>query len=139
RLFINGSFYQLNSDFWIEIDGLIANQDMFILCKSNLVTLIEKWAAESCAKPAEKLEGLDGMPGGHALFKITNPSEGCDSIPALFMDKDISIELIGGLKAGYRTYADTLLPLVFVHSAGADSQVYLHYRDSDEPEVKLAR
>jgi hypothetical protein len=137
RLFTSGGNIQLSNQYWIETDVLSKTDKMHLLCRKELEDSITEWG--SCFKPGnfEKVD-IEGLPDGHVLFFIQNPSRSHPEIFQLSIPSKKSIQLSGGLKVGFRTYLNINLPEVELINADGNENIYIEFRNSGKT-IKLGR
>lgn len=130
RLFINAGFFQLSSDYWIEIDTLSRTDPMYLLCKNEKKEALIEWS-KTFTKGNFKEEDADGLPNNYSLYKIINPSVSHPDLPKLTLYTEKKIELINGLKVNFRTYINDFLPEVNIINAEGNESIYLLYRNTE--------
>lgn len=128
RLLINGSYFQLGSDFWIETEVLSKVEGMYILCKNKIRESIKAWCASSCNLYIDK-SNIDNIPDGYSLFFIKGPHTSHHEINQLTVTENIVITLRSGtgLAISYLTFLEGLSPDVEVVNACGTEIVYMEY------------
>ena len=138
RLFINASYHNLSSRFWIETIKLSRVNDMFLLCKDALVESIKKWGAAECGS-FSKQSGLKGIPEGHVLFRLSKPRTSHPEIEMLKVDAQQSVIVFEGtgLKVSHNRYLNQCMPEFTLVNAQGDEQLVLQYKDDGNTQKLL--
>ena len=133
RLLIRGGYFQLGNDFWIEIEKLSRVEEMYLMCKDNIKESIQEWCENSCSEFRNE-STLINVPAGHSLFWFKNPHRSHAEFPQLkiFENKTISLRAGTGLKIGYLTYLNEMLPEVEITNADGNEKVYIQYENGNE-------
>lgn len=132
RLFINGSFYQLSADYWIETDTLSKTERMFLLCRNEVKDKIENWRQTFSAVDMKAANDFDGLPQDCSLYSLINPKASHPDIPVLTVYSEKSIALANGLKINHRTFTNDILPSIVITNADGKEKVYLQYRNHED-------
>lgn len=132
RLFIRGGYYQLGNDFWVETEALSRVEKMYLLCKNDFKKSIKEWCEASCAEYKDE-STLQNIPLGYSLFWFRNPQTSHRQFPQLtvYKDKKVSLRIGTGLKIGYRTFLNEMLPEVEIANSDGNEDVYLRYEGSE--------
>ncbi len=133
RLFIRGGYYQLGNDFWIETESLSRVEGMYLLCKHDISNSIKEWI-EKCCGEFKIASSISNLPSGFSLFWFRNPKISHNLFQQLKVStyKKIFLRAGTGLKIGYRTYLNELLPEIEIANADGEESVYLQYEGSAE-------
>lgn len=133
RLLIRGGYFQLGNDFWIETEKLSRVEEMYLLCKDNIKESIKDWCKNCCSNFRDE-NTLKNIPSGHSLFGFKNPFKSHEQFQQLkvYENKTISLRAGTGLKIGYLTYLNEMLPEVEITNADGNEIVYLQYEGSNE-------
>jgi hypothetical protein len=136
RLLIRGGYFQLGNDFWIETEKLSRVEEMFLLCKDNIKDSIKEWC-ENCCSNFRDENTLINIPSGHSLFWFKNPLKSHEQFQQLkvYENKSILLRAGTGLKIGYLTYLNEILPEVEITNADGNEIVYLQYEGSNEKTI----
>jgi hypothetical protein len=133
RLLIRGGYFQLGNDFYIETEKLSRVEGMYLLCTNNISPSIQEWC-ENCCSEFRNESTLINVPTDHSLFWFKNPHSSHAEFPQLkvYENKTISIRAGTGLKIGYLTYLNEMLPEVEITNADGIENVYIQYEDENE-------
>lgn len=133
RLLIHGGYFQLGNDFWIETETLSRVEGMYLLCKSDIRDSIKTWCEKSCSEFKDE-STLKNVPSGYSLFWFRNPKISHEQFQQLrvYENKKISLRAGTGLKIGYLTFLNEMLPEVEITNADGTEIVYLQYDGSNE-------
>lgn len=136
RLLIRGGYFQLGNDFWIETEKLSRVEEMYLLCKDNIKDSIKEWCQNCCSDFRDE-NTLINIPTGHSLFWFKNPFKSHEQFQQLkvYENKTISLRAGTGLKIGYLTYLNEMLPEVEITNADGSEIVYLQYEGSNEKSI----
>lgn len=128
RLFIRGSYYEMDSDFWIETDNLVRTEWMYALVKNETFGLIEEWGKSFPSDCFVKKEYI-GIPPGFSLYSFINPRTSCENVPSLELDATKTIKMVGGLRITFRQYLNQYRPEVQIENADGSEKVILSYKN----------
>lgn len=133
RLFIRGNYFLLSNDFWIETESLIRAEEMFLICRNDIKQSIIEWG-ENCCKQFKDCSSYENLMIGYSLFRFKSPQISHEKFQQLrvYNEKRISLRAGTGLKIGYRTYLNDLLPEVEITNSEGDEIVYLEYVENNE-------
>jgi len=133
RLLIRGGYFQLGSDFWIETEKLSRVEEIYLLCKDNIKDSIKEWCQNCCSDFRDE-NTLINIPSGYSLFWFKNPFKSHEQFQQLkvYENKTISLRAGTGLKIGYLTYLNEMLPEVEISNADGNEKVYIKYEDENE-------
>ncbi|SDJ58826.1 hypothetical protein SAMN04487898_103331 [Pedobacter sp. ok626] len=133
HFFITGSYFNMNNRFWIETDVLSKTERMYMLCKIGIRDIISGWGRESCQSFREELR-FKGLPKGYSLFSFLGPKSSHQTLSELTVYdlKEVSIREGTGLRVGYLSYLNRLLPEVEITNADGDETVFIQYADEQE-------
>lgn len=133
RLLIRGGYFQLGNDFFIETEKLSRVEEMYLLCTNNISQSIQEWCENCCSKFRNESTLLN-VPPDHSLFWFKNPNRSHAEFPQLkvYENKTISLRAGTGLKIGYLTYLNEMLPEVEILNADGNEKVYIQYEDENE-------
>ena len=133
RLLIRGGYFQLGNDFFIETEKLSRVEGMYLLCTNNISQSIQEWC-ENCCSEFRNESKLINVPAEHSLFWFKNPLSSHAEFPQLkvYENKTISLRAGTGLKIGYMTYLNDMLPEVEITNADGKENVYIQYEDENE-------
>ena len=136
RLLIRGGYFQLGNDFWIETEKLSRVEEMYLLCKNNIKESIIEWCENNCREYRDE-NTLVNIPAGHSLFWVKHPFKSHEEFQQLkvYENKTISLRVGTGLKIGYLTYLNEMLPEVEITNADGNEIVYLQYGGSNEKTI----
>lgn len=139
RLLIRGGYFQLGNDFWIETETLSRVESMYLLCKNEIKDSIKEWGERSCSIFRDD-SFFSNLPTGYSLFWLKNPKESHEEYQQLRVSKNKKIFLreYTGLKIGYRTYLNQILPEVEISNAEGSEIVYIQY-DGSENRIYLQK
>ncbi|MBU0486322.1 MAG: hypothetical protein KKD31_00050 [Bacteroidetes bacterium] len=135
RLLIRGGYFQLGNDFWIETEKLSRVEEMYLLCKDNIKDSLKEWCQNCCIDFRD--DTLINIPTGHSLFWFKNPFKSHEQFQQLkvYENKNILLRTGTGLKIGYMTYLNEILPEVEITNADGNEIVYLQYEGSNEKTI----
>lgn len=133
RLLIRGGYFQIGNDFFIETEKLSRVEGMYLLCTNSISQSIQEWCENSCSEFKNE-STLVNIPAGHALFWFKNPQRSHIKFPQLkvYENKTISLRAGTGLKTGYSTFLNTLLPEIEISNADVNESVYIQYEYENE-------
>lgn len=133
RLLIRGGYFQLGNDYFIETEKLSRVEGMYLLCKNRISQSIQEWCKNSCSEFRNESTLLN-VPAEHSLFWFKNPNRSHTEFPQLkvYENKTISFRVGTGLKIGYLTFLNTMLPEVEISNADGNERVYIQYEDEHE-------
>jgi hypothetical protein len=133
RLLIRGSYFQLGNDFFIETEKLSRVEEMYLLCTNRISQSIQEWCEFSCSEFKNE-STLVNVPFGHSLFWLKSPNRSHTEFPQLkvYESKAISLRDGTGLKIGYLTFLNTMLPEVEVSNADGNERVYIQYENGND-------
>jgi len=133
RLFINGRHFQLGSQFWIETVKLSRIDEMYLLCKNSIRDRVKNWCENGCLE-FKDYSALINLPQGYSLFWFRRPNISHPDFEMLtiFSEKSIIIREGTGLKVGYNSFLDELLPEVELLNAEGDEYIFMEYQDGNE-------
>lgn len=133
RLFICGGYFLLGNDFWIETESLSRVEEMYLLCKDEVKESIKEWGVKNCSY-FKDCSFYSNLPNGFSFFRLRNPKVSHSDYDVLRVSttKKISLRVGTGLKIGYRTYLNELLPEVEISNADGNELVYMQYEDTEE-------
>ena len=133
RLLIRGGYFQLGNDLWIETEKLSRVEAMYLLCKDNIKDSIKEWCENCCSNYRDE-NTMINIPAGHSLFWFKNPFKSHEQFKQLkvYDNKTISLRAGTGLKIGYLTFLNEMLPEVEITNADGSEIVYLQYEGSNE-------
>ncbi|MDB5203576.1 MAG: hypothetical protein JWQ27_2985 [Ferruginibacter sp.] len=136
RLLIRGGYFQLGNDLWIETEKLSRVEGMYLLCKDNIKDSIQEWCRNCCTDFRDE-NTLINIPPGHSLFWFKNPFKSHEQFQQLkvYDSKTILLRAGTGMKIGYLTYLNEMLPEIEVTNADGNEIVYLQYEGSDEKTI----
>jgi hypothetical protein len=133
RLLIRGGCFQLGNDFFIETEKLSRVEGMYLLCTNNISPSIQEWC-ENCCSEFRNESTLINVPPDHSLFWFKDPLQSHAEFPQLkvYENKTISLRAGTGLKIGYLTYLNEMMPEVEITNAVGNENVYIQYEDENE-------
>jgi len=133
RLFIRGGYFQLGNDFWIEVESLLRVEEMYLMCKHDISNSIKNWYKQSCTVFKDE-SSLVNIPMGYSLFKFRNPQTSHEQFQQLrvYKDKKIILREGTGLRIGYQTYMNEMLPEIEITNAEGNESVYIQYENTNE-------
>lgn len=133
RMLIRGGYFQLGNDFFVETEKLSRVEEMYLLCTRNISQSIQEWC-ENCCSEFRNESTLINVPPDHSLFWFTNPHQSHAEFPQLkvYENKSISLRAGTGLKIGYLTYLNEMLPEVEISNADGSEKVYIQYENENE-------
>ena len=132
RLFINGSYFQLDNSNWIETDNLSIVNPMLIMCTLEKKDIVEKWLKEECSESSFEINDYDGIPEGYCIYRFCGVRNSLESERGVILKKDKKISLVSELKLDYRTFMRVILPEVMIENADGSEEVFLEYKNSQE-------
>ncbi|MER3373319.1 MAG: hypothetical protein RIM83_01625 [Allomuricauda sp.] len=133
RLLIRAGYFQLGNDYFIETEKLTRVEEMYLLCTNNISQSIQEWC-ENCCSEFRNESTLINVPPDHSLFWFKNPYQSHAEFPQLkvYENKTISLRAGTGLKIGYLTYLNEMLPEVEISNADGNEKVYIQYENETE-------
>lgn len=133
RLFIRGGYFLLGNDFWIETETLSRVEEMYLLCGNDIKNSIKVWGEKNCSHFID-CSTFPNIPAGYSLFRFKNPQTSHEQFQQLkvYKKKKISLREGTGLKIGYRTYLNELLPEIEISNADGTESVYFQYEGRDD-------
>ena len=139
RLFIRGGYFQLGNDFWVEVESLSRVEQMYLMCKLDISESIKNWCEQSCTEFKDE-SSLVNIPMGYSLFKFINPQISHEQFQQLrvYKDKKIILREGTGLKIGYQTYMNEMLPEIEITNAEGNEPVYIQY-ENNKGKISLAK
>lgn len=100
---------------------------MYLMCKIELAPKIQEWGHHFDNGNFEKLD-LDGIPDEYILFRFENPKISHPEIPLLQLNSQKSVQLVGGLRLGFRTFLNSYLPEVEVVNGTGNENVFIQFK-----------
>ncbi|MBK8505459.1 MAG: hypothetical protein IPL46_26630 [Saprospiraceae bacterium] len=133
RLLIRGGYFQLGNDYFIETEKLSRVEEMYLLCTNNISQSIQEWC-ENCCSEYRNESTLINVPRDHSLFWFKNPHQSHAEFPQLkvYENKTILLRAGTGLKIGYLTYLNEMLPEVEISNADGNERVYIQYENEND-------
>lgn len=133
RILIRGGYFQLSNDYWIETETLTRVEGLYLFCKNECKSSIKEWGERFCDEFKDE-STLNNIPSGYSLFRLRNPHYSHEQFQQLrvYNDKKIFFRTGTGLKIGYRTFLNEMLPEVEISNADGRESVYLKYEDNEE-------
>lgn len=132
RLFVNGSYFQLDNSNWVETDNLSKVDPMLIMCTLEKQDIVENWLKTECNETFFEINEYEGKPDGYCIYRFCGVRNSLETELSLILKKDKKISLYSELKIDYRTFMRVILPEVIIENADGSEEVYLEYRSTDE-------
>lgn len=138
HLFITGSYFNLNNRLWIETETLSKTERMYLLCKVEFSHAVLEWGRANCLIFRDE-SSLKGLPPDYSLFSLLGPEISHPDLAELTVYdlKEISIREGTGLRVGYLSYLNKLLPDVEITNAQGDETVFVQYEDDEQERIIL--